>query len=192
MGRSTRRALAAMCVGGAVLVSAAAPAGADVIDPSGACQASGTWENEGVRRASGDFVPDDVVIIPQEDVVAWEGGVGGATPGETGPERDISGVVEVDVAGVATIPIDDWDGPSELYGNSGTYDYEVPDILVNVKLKLQGEHSEAGSKVCSGSVYLQVEGGMLSNPLAILFLVLMLLTAAGLFVAGSVKKGAVR
>ena len=51
--------------------------------------------------------------------MAWEGGVGDAAPGETGPERDISGEVEVDVAGVTTVPIDDWDGPSELYGNSG-------------------------------------------------------------------------
>jgi hypothetical protein len=189
MGWSTRRALASICVGGGALFVAASPAGADVIDPEGACQASGTWQDEGVTRASADFSSDDVVVIPQEDSVGWEGGVGGAAPGETGPERDISGEVEVDVAGVTAITIDDWDGPSELYGNSGDYEYEVPDVLVNVKMKLQGEQREEGSTVCSGSVYIKVEGGTFSNPLAIAFLVLMVLTGAGLFYAGSVKKG---
>jgi hypothetical protein len=162
-----------------------------VIDPEGACGASGTWVDEGVTRASADFDPEDVVVIPQEDTVAWEGGVGGATPGQTGPERDINGNVTVDVAGITTVPIDDWDGPSELYGNSGDYDYEVPDFLVNVKMKLQGEHSEAGAKVCSGSVYVQVEGGTFSNPLAIAFLVLMVLSGAGIVFGATVKKGAV-
>jgi hypothetical protein len=191
MGRSIRRALAATCVGSGVLFAVALPAGADVIDPEGACSASGVWTNEGVARASRDFDQDDVVIIPQEDTVAWEGGVGDATPGATGPERDISGTVEVDIAGVGTVPIDDWDGPSVLYGNSGEYEYEVPDFLVNVKLKLQGDHSESGSQVCSGSVYLQVEGDTLSNPLTIAFLVLLLLTGAGMLYAGTVKKGVV-
>ncbi len=189
MGRSTRRALASLCAGGGVLLATALPAGADVIDPSGACQASGTWQDEGVTRASGDFSPDDVVVIPQEDTVDWEGGVGDAAPGETGEARDISGEIAVDAAGITTIPIDDWDGESELYGNSGTYDYEVPDFLVNVKLKLTGEHSEEGSRVCGGSVYLKVEGGTFSNPLAIAALVGLVLTGAGMLSAGAVRRG---
>jgi hypothetical protein len=143
-----------------------------------------------VTRASEDYVPDDVVVIPQEDTVAWEGGIAGAAPGQTGPEREISGEVEVDVAGVTTIKIDDWGGPSELYANSGEYEYEVPDVLVNVKMKLQGEHRE-GSPVCGGSVYIQVDGSAFSNPLTIAAIVGLVLTAWGLFIAGSVKKGAV-
>jgi hypothetical protein len=190
MGRSKRRTLAAILVGGGVLFATALPAGADVIDPDGACQASGTWQAEGVTRASGDYEPSDVVPIPQEDTVAWQGGVGAAAPGETGPERDISGQVEVVVSGVP-IPIDDWDGPSELYGNSGEYEYEVPDFLVNVEMKLQGAHNESGSEVCSGSVYVVVEGDTFENPLTILAIVGLGLSLVGLFHAGSVKKAVV-
>ena len=190
MGRSFRRTLAAMCVGGGVLVVAALPAGADVIDPPGACQASGVWENEGETRDSADYARDAVVVIPQEDTVAWEGGVGDAAPGETGPERDIQGEVEVVISGVP-VPIDDWDGPSELYGNSDEYEYEVPDYLVNVELKLQGSHSEGGSQVCEGSVYVVVEGGIFDNPLAIVAMIGLLLMILLLFYAGSVKKGVV-
>jgi hypothetical protein len=187
MGRS-KRALAALCGGGVLVVASALPASADVIDPEGACGALGTWVAEGETRASGDFVPDDVIVIPQEDSVAWEGGVGDAAPGDTGPSREISGEVEVDVGSIAALKIDDWGGDSELYGNSGTYEYEVPDTLVNVKMKLKGEHREEGQRVCGGSVYLQVEGDTFANPLSILFLVLMVLAAGGLMAAGIVRK----
>jgi len=191
MGRSMRRTLAALVIGGGVVLVSATTAGADVIDPPGACNASGTWTGEGVTRSSGDFEPDDVIVIPQEDEVAWEGGVGDAGPDETGPERDISGEVEVDVAGITTLKIDDWDGPSESYGNSDVYEYDVPDALVNVKMKLQGSHSGAAGEACSGSVYLKVEGSTFSNPLAIVFTVLTILFAGGLMAAGVVRKAVV-
>jgi hypothetical protein len=171
----------------ALVVSAGQLAGADVIDPSGACSAEGTWRDEGVTRNAKDYVPSDVVVIPQEDVVAWKGGIGDGSTA-SGPEREISGEIAVDVAGIADLPIDDWDGPSERYANDGEYDYEVPDLLVNVKMKLHGEHREEGSRVCGGSVYVQVEGGMFANPLAILFLALMVLCGAGMLSAGRVKK----
>ena len=118
MGRS-KRAFAALCGGGVIVLARAPAGGADVIDPRGACQASGAWQAEGVTRASGDYDPDDVVVIPQEDTVSWEGGVGDAAPGQTGPERPISGEVEVDVRRAFVIPIDDWGSDSELYGNAG-------------------------------------------------------------------------
>jgi hypothetical protein len=186
MGRA-RRVLVGAALAGAVLVSSAEAARADVIDPAGACTAEGTWRDEGVTRNARDYVPSDVVVIPQEDVVAWKGGIGDGTTA-SGPEREISGEIAVDVAGIADLPIDDWDGPSEQYANNGDYDYEVPDLLVNVKMKLHGEHREEGTRVCGGSVYVQVEGGTFSNPLAILFLALMVLCGAGLLSAGRVKK----
>jgi hypothetical protein len=191
MGRSRLRAVAAACAGGGMVLATALPAGADAIDPPGACSALGIWLDEGVTRAAVDFVPDDVVVIPQEDTVAWQGGVGDAAPDQGGPRRDISGQVEVDVAGITTVVIDDWDGDSDIYGNSDEYEYDVPDFLVNVKLKLRGEHSEEGSRVCGGSVYLKVEGGTLSNPLAIGAFVGMLFTGAGMLAAGAVRKGVV-
>jgi hypothetical protein len=186
--------VAALVLGGTMALLAASPAAADAVDPSGACSASGHWQDEGVDRASADHVPSDLIKIPQKDTVRWAGNIKGYALGAEGPRREISGEVEVDIAGVGTATIDDWGKSSVRYANEGEHDYDVPDVLLNVKMRLQGEHREApeGSasftRVCGGSVYLQVTGGMFSNPLTIAALVGMLASGAGLASAGVVRK----
>ncbi|MEQ1786668.1 MAG: hypothetical protein ABL966_06420 [Acidimicrobiales bacterium] len=189
-----RQAVAAICGGGALVVLGALPAAADVVDPTGACGASGEWEAEGVTRASPDFVPDDIIEIPQEDTVRWSGNIAGNELGAEGPRREISGEVDVDIAGIGSATIDDWAGSSVRYANEGEHTYDIPDVLVNVKMRLHGEHREApeGSgnftRVCGGSVYLQVKGDTFGNPLAIAALVGMVASGAGLASAGVVRK----
>ena len=76
----------------------------------------------------------------------------------------------------------------------GRHRYNVPDVLLNVKIRLHGEHREApeGSasftRVCGGSVYLQVKAGAFSNPLSLAALVAMVASGAGLISAGVVRK----
>jgi hypothetical protein len=76
------------------------------------------------------------------------------------------------------------------YANTGDHEYDLPSFLVNVKMKLKGEHREApeGSgaftRICGGSVYVQIDGSTFSNPLAIaaipgLALMLLLLVWSG-------------
>ena len=67
-------------------------------------------------------------------------------------------------------------------------------MLLNVKMKLHGEHREApeGSsafeRVCGGSVYLQVKAGRFENPLSLAALAGMVASGAGLASAGVVRK----
>lgn len=191
-----RWAAAGALVAGVVVLTAAGVAHADVVDPSGACDASGLWVGEGVTRASADYSSSDLIEIPQKDKVQWAGSVGGAGKGEEGARREISGEVEIDIAGVGSATIDDWGGSSVKYANEGNKKYDLPDVLLNVKIRLHGEHREApeGSaaftKVCGGSVYVQAKGGTFSNPLSIASAVGMLLSGAGLVSAGMVRKPA--
>ncbi len=191
---TVKRAFGVLCGSGVLVLFAGMPASADVVDPEGACSAAGTWQEEGVTRSSPDFVPDDLIEIPQHDTVLWSGNVGGAALGSEGPRREISGEVQVDIAGIGDATIDDWGQSSVRYANEGEHEYDVPDVLLNVKMRLHGEHREApeGSaaftRVCGGSVYVQVTGGTFANPLAIAALVGMLASGAGLVSAGVVQK----
>lgn len=185
--RGMRAAVGVGC-GAAWLVIATVPAGADVVDPEGSCSAVGQWQEEGVTRASTEFNSDDVIEIPQQDTVLWGGAVGDAQLGDEVERREISGEVEVDIAGIGSATIDDWGGSSVRAANEGEHEYDIPDILLNVKMRLHGEHREGGVKVCSGSVYLQAKAGRFENPLAIAALIGMLATGGGLASAGVVRK----
>ena len=186
-----KRTMVAAGVGACALMMTAAPVRADVVDPPGACTGQGTWASDGKTYKSTDYSPDDVITIPQKDTVAWEGAIKGYAVGDTGPRREISGEVEVDVAGLFSIPVDDWGGSSERYANQGEHEYDAPDTLVGIKIKLKGEHREApeGSssftKVCSGSVYLKIDG---SNPATVGALVLAVLSGGLMLYSGVVKK----
>ncbi len=191
MARSTGRVLLALGVSGGFLLGAPTGAGADVIDPSGACNAAGTWEGDGVTRRSVDLAPDEVIAIPQEDTVLWSGDVGGEEPAAEGPRRENSGEVEVDIAGIGSAEIDSWGRNSSVrYANEGEHDYDVPDVLLNVRVKLRGAHREApeGSRafeeVCHGSVYVQVQAGLFENPLTLAAIASFVVFGAGLVSAG--------
>lgn len=185
MGGATR------CVSVAAIAAlgwaaATAPAAADVIDPDGACAATGTWQEGGFTESSADHDPGDVIEIPRADTVSWEGSVGGAEPGAEVDRREISGEVQVDLP-IGTATIDDWGGSSVRAANTGDHDYDLPKFLIGIEMTLHGEHREDGEVVCSGSVGLVVDGDPMDNPLAFAGLGGMVVFGAGLALAGRAK-----
>jgi hypothetical protein len=185
-GRIARVAALAAVAAGAVLGTASA-AHADAVT-EGDCFGSGHWVEAGLDEDSAEHDPGDVIEVPQADTVEWEGRVGDFAIGEDGPEREIQGEVELVLPSKTTIAIDDW-GPNDSvrYANSGTHDYDLPSVLIGIKMKLQGEHRENGEVVCRGSIYVQIEGSAFENPLTVAGLAGMVLTGAGLVLAGRPK-----
>ena len=148
-----------------VLVGSGGPAGADAVAPAGACYGTGAWTGGGFTKDSRQVAKGELVEIPQSDVVQWTGGVGAALPGDTVPPRPVEGAIEIQVGG-RWVKIDDWGpDPSEIAGNQGAHDYDVPSVLVGIEIPLRGHHSENGTEVCSGDVIVKVKGSATSNPL---------------------------
>lgn len=189
MRGATRRAvllaLPAAAAAAGLVVATIGPAGADVVSPPGACVGTGTWQDAGFTETSTDHVPSDVITIPRADTVAWAGGVG-AVDAPAGEERAISGEIRVEVPW-GSVVIDDWDGESENYSNSGDYEYDLPTALIGIEMTLSGVHREEGAEVCTGSVGMVVEGSMTSNPLAIGAAIALVASLAGMVVAARGK-----
>jgi hypothetical protein len=164
VGAGWRSAVGVLLGFGALLVAPAA-AGADVVSPAGACVGSGTWRTAGLSETSTAHVPSDVVAVPRADTVRWSGNVKGYALGSTGARRAISGEVQLDLP-VGTATIDSWGGSSVRYANEGEHVYDLPSVLVGIKMRLHGEHRENGAVVCGGSVYVKVTGSVWSNPLS--------------------------
>lgn len=183
MAMTVKRVLAG--AGAVVLASlmAAGPAAADVVDPDGACVGSGSWAEGGLSETSTDHVPDDVIKIPRKDVVSWSGAIGDAQLGDEVPRRAIAGKVQIQLPPpIGWVTIDDWGGSSVRAANEGEHDYDLPSVLSGVKMKLRGEHSDAGSLTCAGSVFVEIDGG--SNPLMIAGIVGMVLSGGALLYSG--------
>ena len=143
----------------------ATPAGADVVDPPGACFGSGTWSRAGLDETTEEHDPSDVIVIPRQDDVAWTGSLEGFAPGDVGEERPISGEIVLDLP-LTSVTLGDWGSDSELYGDAGTYDYKLPSVLVGVEMLLHGVHNERGEEVCRGEVILRIDGDAFDNPLS--------------------------
>jgi hypothetical protein len=164
----------------------ATPAGADVVVPKGACHGEGKWQKAGLNEASADHVPSDVIKVPRKDTVAWTGGIGTAEPGATIADRPIKGSVQIQLPPpVGWVTIDDWGKHTTAAANSGTHSYDFPNVLVGVKMKLQGSHYDNGNLTCKGSVFVQIEGG--SNPLKMAGLIGMILFGLLLLYSGRPK-----
>lgn len=186
MGTGIRRLLSAASVMamalGPVLVSTT-PASADIVTPAGACVGSGHWEKANFTQTSTDRQPGDLIKVPQADTVSWAGNISGFKIGDAGPRRAISGEVQLDLP-VGTATIDRWGGASMRYANKGQYAYNLPNVLVGIKMTLHGAHRDNGKTTCSGSVSVQVEGSAFSNPLAFAGLGGLALSGGALFFAG--------
>ena len=143
----------------------ASTAGADVVAPAGACVGTGVWATAGISESSTAHQPNDVIKVPRSDTVKWAGNEKGYALGSTGPKRKIDGAVQLDLP-IGTADIDTWGKSSVRYANEGEHSYDLPKVLVGVKMKLSGFHKENGKVVCSGSVYVKVAGKPLDNPLA--------------------------
>jgi len=164
---------------------AAPPAGANAVT-TGDCVGSGVWEGSGQDETSTEHDPGDVITIPREDTVEWEGAISPDATGEV-PEREIEGAVEIQVSG-QWIVVDDW-GPNQSVraGNFGTHHYDLPKILQGIEIPLRGKHFEDGELVCEGSVKVKVDGSATSNPLFVVGLALFVMSGALLFYAGRIK-----
>lgn len=165
MARWLKVAAAAGVAIGAVLFFGVVPAGSDAIDPAGACYGEGTWVDEGVTRTAAELEPGQLVKIPQSDTVDWKGGIGNAEPGDTTDPRTTGGAVQLKIAGKWITLDHAWENDDATFlANDGSYDYDLPDLLVGVKLPLRGHHTEE-SVTCAGHVVVQVEGAATENPL---------------------------
>jgi hypothetical protein len=119
--------------------------------------------------------------IPRTGDVHWKGAINN---GGRGP-RPIEGKVyvklpppfgRVQLAG-------SWNGPSSLYANSGTYHYDLPEVLVGPKFTVSGHHAERGAVVCRGSIEVQLSGSPIKNPALIASLVITVFAILNFFLA---------
>lgn len=173
--------MAVICAVGPALYPASA--GADVVSPAGACVGSGKWQRAGLSETSTAHQPSDVIDVPQADTVEWAGNIKGFAVGTLGPRRNTSGSVQLDLP-FTSVTIDKWGGSSVRYANAGTHKYDLPSVLVGIKMKLHGQDIENGSVLCAGSVFVRVKGKAFSNPLLWVALGLMVVSGGVLLVAG--------
>jgi hypothetical protein len=163
--RVCSRLVVVLLVAAPLCLAVSGPAGAEAVSPPGACVVNGKWKKAGITVRSVEHEPSDVIDIPRRDIVGWKGRIKGGAGDKNTKRRDISGRVTIEMPLGQSVEVNTWDGTSVRTAKKGRRGYNLPSIFSGVKLKLHGEHSENGQKVCSGSVYLQVEGSATSNPL---------------------------
>ena len=184
MGTRARiRSAAGLLVIVVASLAASGQAHADIVMPAGACVGTGSWQAAGLTESSTTHVPNDVIAVPRADTVRWAGNIAGYQLGAAGPRRPISGEVQLDLP-IGTATIDSWGGSSVRYANAGEHAYDLPKLLVGVKMRLHGEHRENGVVRCSGSVYVKVAGSVWSNPLSYGSLGVLAISAGVLVFAG--------
>jgi hypothetical protein len=172
-------------VAGMAFLVPAATASADVVKPPGACTATGHWLGAGFTKNSTDYNSNDVIVIPQKDVVDWEGHELGKPIGYFGPARPIDGAVTVTLPFDIKVNVWHWGGDkSPRYSNKGQESYNVPSALIGIKLQLSGFEKDNHNLVCSGSVYLEVAGSKTKNPIGWGGVIGSVIFAAGLLFAG--------
>jgi hypothetical protein len=170
---------------GSAVVLPMAVASADVVTPANTCTATGAWVTGGFTKSSTAYSSNDVVMVPQKDTVNWQGHEFGKPIGYVGPARAIDGAVQVHVPFGLDVSIWHWSGShSQRYSNEGQESYNVPSVLIGVKLKLSGYENEGGRRVCTGSVYVEVAGSKTKNPIGWAGIGGTALFGAGLLAAG--------
>ena len=155
-------ALVAVAAGAGLLF--AAPAGAEVVDPAGACVGSAAWTTGAFTETTAELTPGEVVEIPRADRVAWSGTVVGPA---AGPPRPVAGRVQLRLpAPFGTVDIADWGGEASDVERSGAYSYDLPKLVPSgVRLDLVASHDEGGQRHCTAAVGLVIPGGPFDTPL---------------------------
>jgi hypothetical protein len=172
-----------LAAGGIALASGSASA--DVVSPPGACSATGDFTHAKLTVHSSAYAPSDVIVVPQVDVVQWSAHEHDKPIGYVGEKRPIAGAVRLVLPGSFDVSIWSWaEATSTRYSNAGAESYRLPSILIGVKLKFTGFEEDAGRTVCSGSVFVEVEGSKFANPLGWVALAGSALFLLGLVVAG--------
>jgi len=182
----TRTLLASVLLAGVGLFAVGHPVGADVTEPPGRCTGSAALANgvDGpMTLDSASLTPDDVTVVPLSDTVTWKGQL---TAVGDGGEREVSGFVKVDLPfPFPDVTVKEWSTVTKRTGRSDTTDYSLPSITPrNVELRVYGEHRENGAVFCTGSTKIKIAGGMFGSPLAIVSVVALVLSAAGLVFSG--------
>ncbi len=179
-------AVVAIAATGFAVVGSSSVASASVVTPPGTCTASGHWVHAGLTENSTEYVPSDVIVIPQKDTVDWVGHELGKPIGYFGTPRPIDGAVQVIIPfGVGGVNIWHWGGDkSPRYSNEGQESYNVPSVLIGIKMKLSGFEKDNGKLICTGSVYVEVAGSKIKNPLGWAGIAGILVFGAGLLAAG--------
>ena len=169
----------------APILAVASAAGADVISPPGSCTVVGLWKKGGLADRGVDHKSSDVINIPRHDIVGWKGTVEDGKLGKkTSSHRDISGEVDISLPLGQSLKVDTWDETTVKTANKGRHGYNLPSFFTGVKFKLTGHHDENGQQVCSGSVYVKVNGGGTSNPLLWASIVGIVVGLGGLLLGG--------
>ena len=146
--------LVAVAIVSVVPLLSAAGAGATVKGP---CTAGGTIKGKTYDATAAS------VKIPRSGDVAWKGAINRGGSGT----RPVEGKVYLKLPppwSKVVIADGDWDGPSSRNANSGTYHYSLPSVLVGPKATLFGHHAERGAVVCTGTIVVQFQGSVWSNP----------------------------
>lgn len=162
--RPLGRAAGALLLAGGALLVTAQPAAAELAEPAGACEATGTWRDGGFTVTSTAADPADVIEVPRADQVAWSGRVTGPQPGDP---RPIAGAIELQLpAPLGRATIDSWDGTGVNVESSGTRAYDLPGLVpAGVVFTLRAEHREGDAVFCSGTAKLRIAGGPFDSPL---------------------------
>lgn len=180
------RACVGLALAAATAFTLAGPAGADITEPPGRCVGRAELANgvDGpLTLDSSTLTPDDVTVVPLSDTVTWRGQLTGIEgPGE----REISGFVKVDLPWpFPDVTVKEWSTVTKRTARSDTTDYSLPSVTPrNVELRVYGEHRENGAVFCSGATNVKIAGGMFGSPIAIVSVVALLLSAAGLALSG--------
>ena len=126
-----------------------------------------------------------MVSVPQKGTVQWQGHEMGKPIGYVGPVRPIDGKIQVTLPFGVAVTVWHWGGDtSPRYSNKGQEKYNVPSALIGVKLKLSGYEKDSGKTVCSGSVFLEVAGSKIKNPVGWVGLGGSIIFLAGMLAAG--------
>ncbi len=139
---------------GFVIGGAASPVSADIPGSSG-CEGSGGWLEDGlVVQAT---TTGGVYTIPYSDTVFWQGSVA-APPGV------YSGSVSVDLPPpFGEVLIDDWSGDSEVTGNDGEHEYDLPSLVpAGVEFEVFGQHEDQNG-TCSATITFELDGEPLDS-----------------------------
>lgn len=170
MQRLCRAIGAAGIVTGLSLLGAA-PAGASLEGP---CKAS-------ARFTDGGFTVDpkttDEVTIPRADDVEWTGSVA------VTEKRHVDGSVTVKFPPpIGDVTVGDWESEGEKAASSGTYHYDLPEVLAGFDIPVSGVHHDKGF-TCTGSLVVRIDGGGISNPATLASLGFTVVSALGVLLA---------
>jgi hypothetical protein len=185
MRSAVAKGLALLFLAAAGIALASGPASADVVSPPGACNATGDFTHAKLTVHSAAYAPSDVIVVPRVDVVQWSGHEHNRPIGYVGAKRPIAGAVRLLLPGSFDVSLWSWsEAESTRYANAGAESYKLPSILIGVKMQIDAYEADAGRTVCSGSVFVEVAGSKLANPLGWVGLGGSALFLVGLVVAG--------